>query len=292
MKINRRDFLKWTVASAAALKLDLDMDRVNTVLAAETDPPLIWLQGSSCTGCTISTLNVTNPTIDDVLVNKLSMKYHPNLSTQSGDSVMAALDAAATQYNGQFILVVEGAIPTGTKANYCIIGQLNGVDITIYDAVMKYGPMAKYVVAAGTCAVYGGIPKAAPGSSYGTLSGLLTGKTTNSVINLPSCPVHPTTLVQTLINLILTGVPALDNQKRPSAYYSMIHNQCPRKNAGMVNNVGLYGCYKRVGCNGPNTDGACPSLKWNNGINFCMNSNYPCIGCSNSTFPTNPLTTA
>ncbi|HEY8890628.1 MAG TPA: hypothetical protein VIM70_10265 [Clostridium sp.] len=30
-------------------------------------------------------------------------------------------------------------------------------------------------------------------------------------------------------------------------------------------------------------------MKWNNGQSWCMNVNYPCIGCSNPNFPTNPL---
>ncbi|WP_025694600.1 twin-arginine translocation signal domain-containing protein, partial [Paenibacillus durus] len=145
MRINRRDFLKWSVAAVAALKLEMDMDKLNTVMAADTDPPVIWLLGSGCSGCSISTLNVTNPTtIEDVLQNKISMKYDSTLMAASGESAMQALENAANQYNGQFILVIEGAIPGGASKNYCIIGEQNGVPLTMYDAVLKYGPKAKY----------------------------------------------------------------------------------------------------------------------------------------------------
>ncbi|AGK95138.1 protein exported by TAT pathway [Clostridium pasteurianum BC1] len=41
MKISRRDFLKWSAATAVALNLELDMGKVNTVLAAEIDPSVI-----------------------------------------------------------------------------------------------------------------------------------------------------------------------------------------------------------------------------------------------------------
>lgn len=157
MKISRRDFLKWSVAAGVALNIEFDLTNVNTVLAAETDPPIIWIQGAGCSGCTISTLNVTNPaTIDDVLLNKISMKYNSTIMTAAGDLAMQTLDQSATQYKDQFILVIEGAIPTGASGNYCIIGEVNGVPLTMQQAVLKYGPMAKYVVAAGTCASFGG----------------------------------------------------------------------------------------------------------------------------------------
>lgn len=295
MKINRRDFLKWSAAAVAALKLELDLDKLNTVMAAETDPPVIWLLGSGCSGCNLSTLNVTDPTtIDDVLLNKISMKYNSVIMTAAGDNAIQALENAVNQYNGQFILVIEGAIPSGTTANYCILGEQNGVPLTMYDAVLQYGPQAKYVVAAGTCASFGGVAAAAPNSTGSvTVNSLLNGKTANKVVNLPACPVHPTTLVQTLLDLILTGVPSLDSSNRPVQYYgSLIHSNCPRRGQTQVSQPGIYGCYRQVGCHGPATKASCPSLKWNNGQGWCVQSDYPCIGCADSSFPANPITIA
>jgi hydrogenase small subunit len=292
MKISRRDFLKWSLAVAVAVNLDLDLDRVNTVLAAETDPPIIWLQGAGCSGCTISTLNVTNPTtIDDVLLNKISMKYNSTIMTASGDLAMQTLDQCATQYAGQFILVIEGAVPTGASGNYCVIGEVNGVPLTMQQAVLKYGPMAKYVVSAGTCASFGGVAATAPNATSNTsVKTILTGKTTNPVVNLAGCPVHPTVLIQTLLDLILIGMPALDNNSRPTKYYgATVHNTCPRKGTGNAGQPGKYGCYLSIGCNGPHTNNVCTTMKWNNGQSWCMGVNYPCIGCSSPTFPTNPL---
>ncbi|MBC2582616.1 hydrogenase small subunit [Clostridium sp. DJ247] len=292
MKISRRDFLKWSVATAVALNLDLDLDRVNTVLAADTDPPVIWLNGAGCSGCTISTLNVTNPTtIDDVLLNKISMKYNTTLMTASGDSAMQTLDECANTYKGQFILVVEGAIPTGLSGNYCIIGEQNGSPLTMQQAVLKYGSMAKYVVAAGTCASFGGVSAAAPNStSSSTVKSLLSGKTVKPVINLAGCPVHPTVMVQTLLNLILTGMPTLDSYNRPTQFYSnTVHSRCPREEAGDASQPGVYGCYEEIGCMGPISKNVCPSMKWNNGQGWCIGGNYPCIGCASPNFPTTPL---
>ena len=291
MKISRRDFLKWTVAASVALKLNLDFGKINTLLAADTDPPVIWLQGAGCTGCTVSLLNVTNPTtIDDVLINKISMKSNSTIMAFSGNQAMQALSQAATQYQGQFILVVEGAIPTGSIANWCIVGDENGVELTMRDAVLRYAPMARFVVAAGTCASFGGVPAAGPsGASFSSVKSLVGTQTVNPVVNLSGCPVHPTVLVQTLLDLLLSGVPRLDSNNRPASYYgSSIHQQCPRRGTGQAQ-PGQVGCYKNIGCKGPNTSYICPTLKWNN-TNFCTNANYPCHGCTEPTFPTNPLT--
>lgn len=292
MKISRRDFLKWSAATALALNVDLDMGRVNTVLAAETDPPIIWLNGASCSGCTVSMLNVTDPTtIDDVLLNKVSVKYSTTLMTTVGESAVQTLDKAANQYNGQFILVIEGAVPTGENGYYCIIGEQNGSPLTMQQALLKYAPMAKYVVSAGTCSSFGGVPAASPNTTLcQSVETVLSGKTANPIINLPGCPVHPTVLIQTLLDLILIGTPALDMNNRPTKYYgTMIHHVCPRRPLQRVSQPGIYGCYMMIGCKGPMTENVCPTFKWNNGQGWCVQVDHPCIGCADSSFPTNPL---
>ena len=292
MQISRREFLKWSVAAAVALGIEYSIGSVSNVLAAETDPPIIWLQGAGCSGCTVSMLNVTNPTtIDNVLLNKISMKYNSTLMTASGDLAMQTLDQSATQYNGQFILVVEGAVPTGANGNYCVIGEVNGTPLTMQQAVLKYGPMAKYVVAAGTCASFGGVPASGANTTgCSSVSAILSGKISKPVVNLAGCPVHPTVLIQTLLDLILIGMPSLDTNNRPTKFFgTKIHSICPRKSAAKVNQPGVYGCYRNIGCLGPSCNNVCPSMKWNNGQAWCIGVNYPCIGCSNPNFPTSPL---
>lgn len=293
MKISRRDFLKWTIAAGVALNVEFDLANLNTVLAAETDPPIIWIQGAGCSGCTISTLNVVNPyTIDEVLLNKVSMKYSNTIMAASGSSAMQTLDESATQYKGQFILVIEGAVPTGANGNYCILGEVDGITLTMEQAVLKYAPMAKYVVAAGTCASFGGV-SATGANETNCLSAanILNGKTINPVVNLPGCPVQPTILVQSLLDLILTGSQTLDTNNRPSKYYgTSVHKVCPRRGTGAANQVGATaGCFRGIGCKGPTCQNACPSMKWNNGQAWCIGVNYPCIGCASPAFPTNPL---
>ncbi|MBC2582456.1 [NiFe] hydrogenase small subunit HydA, partial [Clostridium sp. DJ247] len=176
--------------------------------------------------------------------------------------------------------------------NYCIIGEQNGSPLTMQQALLKYGPMAKYVVSAGTCSAFGGVSAAAPNTtSCTTVKSLLSGKTKNPVVNLPGCPVHPTVLVQTLLDLIITGMPTLDSNSRPTKYFARyVHSTCPRREGPDAAAVGQPGCYEHLGCMGVYCNAPCASLKWNNGINWCLGSaNYPCIGCTKPQFPTNPL---
>ncbi len=292
MKISRREFLKWTIAATAALKLNLDVEGINTVMAEESDPPVIWLQGAGCAGCFISTLNVTNPaTIDNVLMNKISLKFNSTVMSSSGEQAMTSLETAANNYKDQFILVVDGAVPTGDKSSFCIVGEHSGNKMTMEDAILKFGTMAKWVVSAGTCASFGGVTASAPNpSNSASVLSLLKGKTRNPIINLPGCPVNPTMIIQTLLDVILSNAPALDSYNRPTKYYSItVHDNCPRNGGPSATQVGQSGCFQPQGCMGPLTDNACPSLKWNNGRSWCVDVNYPCIGCSSPTFPTNPL---
>jgi hydrogenase small subunit len=289
MKISRRDFLKWCSASAAALSLSkFDLDRLESVvLAAETSPPVIWLQGSGCSGCSISLLNtIESTTIDDLLLNKISMKYHHNIMTAAGDLAISAINQTMSSYNGQFILVIEGGIPTGSNGMYCVLGERNGAPWTILDAVKELGPKAKYVISAGTCASFGGAPSAG-GNPTGiqSLSTILGSTIRNKVINLPGCPVHPYTLTKTIIDLLLYGMPSLDTTGRPIAFYSnKIHSLCPRKGAGKAKALGGPGCYNGLGCSGPGTQYDCPTRKWNNKTNWCIGAGQLCIGCAGSTF--------
>lgn len=318
MQISRRDFLKWSLAAAIAMKLEFDTDVFNTVLASETDPPIIWLNGASCTGCTISTLNVINPTtIDNLLFNKVSIKFNNTIMGASGESALDALSNAARKYNKQYILVIEGAIPTASNGNYCIIGEDQGAPITMMDAVRTYAPTAKYIIAAGTCASFGGIAKqsvnTACQSALTFLSGV-SGVNTNSIINLPGCPVHPTLLIQVIIDILLTGPPTLNGTftmpagnttdpkfliNTPAKYFDAtnnfgryMHNQdvCERESLTRATQIGQYGCYSNMACGGRYIfENICPTKKWNGGQNWCIGSNHPCIGCTSSTFPRNPL---
>lgn len=291
MNMTRRDFLKWAGASAALLGLTaFDLQNLEKAIASTGSPPVLWLHGAACTGCTISLLNNVNPTIDDVLLNKISMKYHSTLNVPSGELAIKALTAASNTYAGQFILVVEGAIPTANLGKYCIVGERNGVPWTALDALKELGPKAKQVIAVGTCASFKGIPGAGTNAmAVKSVKETLYGMVSKPVINLPGCPVHPASIVGTLVDVITGVTLALDGESRPTKYYGngKIHSSCPRKSAPRASEIGTYGCYSDLNCKGKAVDSnnLCPTRKWNNGVNWCINANVPCVGCSAPSFP-------
>jgi hydrogenase small subunit len=260
MEISRRDFFKYVSASATLLGLSaVDLSRVEEALAGASSPPVVWLSGSACTGCSVSLLNAVNPTIDQVLLNTISLKYHPNVMAAAGD--MAVQAARSTAQAGNHILVIEGAIPTANSGKWCYVWDEAGAPVTMAEAVRSLAATAKYIVSVGACASFGGIPAA--NRTAGALA------------------------------LLIAGTPpALDSNRRPKVFYTpkVIHERCPRKEREEAHRFGQDGlCLKELGCKGPITHADCDTRKWNNAQNWCIGANGLCIGCTEPSFPAFPL---
>jgi hydrogenase small subunit len=287
MNITRRDFLKYAATSAAALGLSrVQLTRLETALAASSRPPVIWLSGQACTGCSVSLLNAVNPTVDQVLLNTISLNYHPNVMAAAGDLAVSA--ARSTAQTGGYILVVEGAIPTASSGRYCYVWDEGGHSVTMADAVSSLAATAQYVVAVGSCASFGGIP-ATYGSSGAMGVGAFLGR---PVINLPGCPAHPDWIIGSLVQVLTGPMPALDASSRPTAFYKsqVIHSRCPRNDAEDSSQFGQEGrCLEELGCKGPRSHADCDTRKWNNGQNWCIGANGLCIGCVEPDYPAFPF---
>ena len=287
MDISRRDFFRYVSVSAIALGMSqLQLTQVEEALAGAASPPVVWLSGSACTGCSISLLNAVNPTIEQVLLKTISLKYHPQVMAAAGDLAVQA--ARSTAQAGGYILVVEGAIPTGSNGKYCYVWDEGGQAVTMASAVRSLAATARYIVAVGTCASFGGIPAAyaLPGAKgLGAFLG-------QPVINLPGCPSHPDWIIGSLALLIAGTPPALDQYSRPKTFYTpkVIHERCPRREREEAHRFGQDGlCLEELGCKGPKTHADCDIRKWNNGQNWCIGANGLCIGCTEPSFPAFPL---
>jgi hydrogenase small subunit len=287
MEITRRDFMKYLTASAVSLGLsNLQLSKVEQALAATSSPPVIWLAGSACSGCSVSFMNAVNPTADQVLLNTISLKYHTTLMAAAGDLAVSAATSAASQ--GGYILVVEGAIPTAASGRYCYVWDEGGVAVTMADAVQRLAANAKYIAAVGSCASFGGIPSRFCDTGVKSLGAFL-GRT---VVNLPGCPTHPDWVIGSLASLIAGTVPALDSNSRPTTYYKtqVIHSRCPRREAEEADRFGQNGyCLEELGCKGPISHADCDTRKWNNGQAWCIGVNGLCIGCTEPSFPAFPF---
>ena len=287
MEFSRRDFLKLASASAAAIGLSsLELSKAERVLAASTKPAVIWLSGAGCTGCSISLLNATNSTIDQVLTSTISLKYHPTLMAASGDLAVAA--ARSTAQAGGYILVVEDAIPTAFGGRTCYVWDEGGVPVTMAAAVSSLAAKAKAIVAVGSCASFGGVSAANPATGQRSVQAYLNRPT----VNIPGCPAHPDWIIGSLVQLIGGTTPSLDSYRRPTAYFGgeVIHENCPRQERSKATAFAQNGlCLRNLGCKGPVTHGDCESRKWNNAQNWCIGANGLCIGCTEPSFPSFPL---
>lgn len=292
MAITRRDFLKYMGLSAAVLGLSgKDLLRLEKALAATGAPTVLWLQGAACTGCSVSFLNrISNSsptTAADVLINNINLVYHPNLMALAGQD--AAQQAEAAYNAGNYILAVEGGVPTAFGGRTCWAWTYNGVDVTFQQVVKDLGSKALYILAIGTCASFGGIP-AAPPNPTGVQS--VSQITNKSTVNLAGCPTHPDWVAWAVVQLLLGNPPGstafpLDSHGRPTQFFAKtVHEQCPRLNSPQAITFGVENaCMIYLGCQGPVTYGNCPAQLWNNQQNWCVDANGRCLRCTEPTYP-------
>jgi hydrogenase small subunit len=327
MALTRRDFLKATVAIAGAMGLSgTGLVKVQEALARTGGLPVVWLAAQACTGCSVSLLNsIYYATIDDLLLNTLDLKYHPQLSAASGQR---AIDAANAAYNvGRYVLVVEGAVPTLQGGRSCYIWP----GTTAQAGVTRFALRADAVLAVGTCAAFGGIPGGRPNPTGAKPVKAFAGS--RPVINIPGCPVHPDWVVGTVAYILKYGkIPPLDSYGRPTQFYgATVHSKCPnlptyigpnhhsrgqtcstchtisaapvkrrgeddeagtlRPNQVPAVTLGQPNCVYALGCKGPVTGCDCPTRKWNGaaagtpGVSWCVGARSPCFGCTQPTFP-------
>ena len=75
--VSRRDFVKFCGVAAASMGLPLSMGiKIAEAVASPKRPPVIWLSGQECTGCTETLLRSTHPTVE----NSDSRPHLPRLS--------------------------------------------------------------------------------------------------------------------------------------------------------------------------------------------------------------------
>ncbi|MEW6623835.1 MAG: hydrogenase small subunit [Bacillota bacterium] len=289
--LTRRQFLKICTAGMATASLSKYLLPHITEAAAYLGerPPAIWLELHTCTGNFLSFLNTLDPDHEKIIKEMIDLRYSNAQMAAEGKLALNALYEVPEKYPGEYILIVEGTVATKAKGLYGVIGFWpDGTPITQLEAVKHFASKAKYIIAAGTCASFGGPFAASPNPSD---SRAVHQVVSEQVINTPGCPVHPDWIVGTLTHLLLYGMPELDADNRPTAFYgSLIHDNCPRRhdfNQGhFAEHPGDSGCTYQIGCKGPVTFADCPTRLWSSAHNnWPVGANTPCIGCVDPGFP-------
>ena len=261
MALSRRDFVKLCSGTVAGFGVSQMFHPAIHEAFAQTltgeRPPVFWVQGQGCTGCSVTLLNSTHPSIADVLLKIISLEFHPTVMAAEGEGAYEHMMRVAEKFKGKFIFAVEGAVPVAHDGKCCVVAEADHHEVTMTEVTKVLAANAAAVLAVGTCAAYGGIP-AGKGNETGAMG-------VSAFLKKEGIPAP-------VINI-----------------YKNVHMNCPHLSAfeagHMVKTMSdKDGCRFSMGCKGPRS--ACDSFerKWNNGVNWCVN-NATCIGCTSPTFP-------
>ncbi len=288
--ITRRQFLKFCGLMATTLALPTRYAaHIAQALNTAPRPPLVWLEFQDCTGDTESFLRASQPSVDDLLLEILSLNYHETIMVPAGRMSEKSLNDTVRDFRSQYICVVEGSIPTRDGGIYCTIRGRTALSIA-----QEVCSNALATIAVGTCAWEGGLAAAAPNPTGAVgvkdaVPGL------RRLINLPGCPMNVANLTATIVHfLTFQQWPETDDSGRPHfAYGEEIHDDCERHEHYEREEFVLeWGderhrqgwCLFQMGCRGPEAHHNCPSVKWNDGTSWPIGAGHGCLGCSERRF--------
>lgn len=290
--MNRREALKniykvIVAVGASSFFSFEDLLAMDTKSAQFEKPNIVWLQGASCSGCTLSMTNIEDISFMDFILQFVNIVYHPNLSVCKENEIPNILENVQTKLKDNFLLVVEGSIPT-TLPHACLVA-----DTPFIEWASKMSQYAAACIAVGTCATFGGVT-----NMKGTFTGASPLKQVlkhkgikKPLVNLPNCPIKPEHFIYTILYYIkLKKLPPLDSESRPKKFFSQtIHQNCIHyhefKEDIFATNIGEQGCLLQLGCQGPVTRSDCMIKGLNGNVNNCIKAGHPCIGCASEHFP-------
>src|SRR6202167_1717438 len=272
---------------------------------------VLWITaGLGCDGESIAMTAATQPSIEDIVRGGLPWipkenLYNPVLAFENAEEFLKPFHEAAAGKRQPFILVMEGSIPDETnkpEGYWATLGtdQRTGQPILTCDWIDRLAPHAWAVIAAGTCATYGGI-HAMEGNPTGCM-GLADylgwewkSKAGIPIVCVPGCPVQPDNFMETLLYLLyqvagLAPMIPLDKQLRPTWLFGKtVHEGCDRgsyyEQGDFATHYGSSKCLVKLGCWGPVVDCNVTKRGWMRGIGGCPNVGGICIGCTMPGFP-------
>lgn len=272
---------------------------------------LLWITaGLGCDGDTISITAATQPSLEDLVLGaipgipKVNFR-NPVLAFEVGGEFMSYFHRAANGELSPFILVIEGSIPNEhnkAEGYWAAFGTdtQTGQPILTCEWIDRLSRNAWAVVAAGTCATYGGI-HAMPGNPTGCmgLADYLGWNWKSSagipIVNVPGCPVLPDNFMEVLLYLLyqaagLAPPIPLDEALRPTWLFGQtVHEGCDRggyyEQGDFAEEYGSPQCIVKLGCWGPVVNCNVAKRSWMNGIGGCPNVGGICIGCTMPGFP-------
>jgi hydrogenase small subunit len=277
---------------------------------------VLWINaGLSCDGDSVSLTAAMQPSIEDIAMGALpglpKVQFHwPLVDYDVGSDFMHWFWLADAGELEPFVLVVEGSIPNeaikqegywtgfGNRAP----GETSRQEqpMTTSEWIDRLAPKAWAVLAAGTCATYGGIHAMAgnPTGAMGVpdyLGWKWRSKAGVPIVCVPGCPVQPDNLSETILYLLYQAagqapmIP-LDEALRPTWLFGRtVHEGCDRagyyEQGDFATEYGSPKCIVKIGCWGPVVKCNVTKRGWMAGIGGCPNVGGICIACTMPGFP-------
>ena len=260
---------------------------------------VLWLQSGGCGGCSLSLLNAESPDLYTTLeLGNIEMLWHPSLSEASAEEFIELMEQVRDGELSIDALCLEGSVMRGPNGSGRF-HMLAGTGQPMMRWIEELAERARYTLAIGSCAAFGGIPSAGgnPGDACGlqyegsSRGGLLSENWRSSeglpVINVAGCPTHPAWVTDTLTQLALGELDAsqLDELNRPRSYTDhLVHHGCTRNEfyefKASAETPSDQGCMmEHMGCLGTQARADCNRRPWN-GEGSCIRGGYACINCT------------
>lgn len=156
--VTRRSFLKYCSLAATSLGLGAGMaPKIAWALENKPRIPVVWIHGLECTCCTESFIRSAHPLAKDVILSLISLDYDDTLMAAAGTQAEEVFEDIITQYNGKYILAVEGNPPLGEQGMFCISSGRPFIE-----KLKRAAAGASAIIAWGTCASWGCVQAARP----------------------------------------------------------------------------------------------------------------------------------
>jgi hydrogenase small subunit len=283
---------------------------------AEPVVHILWMNGGlGCDGDSVALTAATQPSIEEIVLGALpglpKVAVHwPLIDFECGpengaDSFIEWWHKADRGELDPFVLVVEGSIPNEAikeEGYWCGFGNnpATGQPMTTNEWLDRLAPKATAILAAGTCATYGGIHAMAgnPTGAMGVPDYLgwdWRSKAGLPIVCVPGCPTHPDNLSETILYLLYqvagqAPMIPLDEALRPQWLFgATVHEGCDRggyyEQGDFAAEYGSPKCLVKLGCWGPVVKCNVPKRGWINGVGGCPNVGGICIACTMPGFP-------
>lgn len=138
LDIGKGEINSWISMVTASMKLNPAFeDVVSEGIKNLNKIPIIWLELSDCSGNSEAFIKSSNPVLEDLIFDYISLDYHELLMSASGDESETILENIIKNDKGKYVLIVEGAVPLALDGKYLRIGKKGETGVELLKNVQK-----------------------------------------------------------------------------------------------------------------------------------------------------------